>query len=345
MNRLTQKPNNMKIISNVLKILPFLFLTVMFNSCSLNDDGDDVVLRDPTIVDIAASSPSLSLLVEALVAADGNLPAVLSEEGPYTVLAPTNEAFQSFLNDNGFASIQDIPKDVLTQVLLNHVIAADVRSTDLVNEISGYTTTLATGADDENLSLYYSTNSGVMFNGMASVVTGGADIIASNGTIHVVDAVIALPSIADFALSNPALSNLVAALQLADSQDDSPMLVSTLNNNGDLAPFTVFAPTNDAFAALLMELDPEGNTGLGDLDPALVESVLGYHVIAGANVTSDELNSGALTTLGGNITLDAEGLTLTDPNGRVSNIIPTLVDIQATNGVVHAIDLVILPPQ
>lgn len=333
----------MKIISKCSKILPFLFLAVTLSSCS-DDDDVTVMQPDPNIVELAQASPSLSILVDALVAADGNLPAVLSGEGPFTVLAPTNDAFNTFLDDNGFTSLNEVPTDVLSQILLNHVISGEVRAQDLIDAGSGYTTTSATGADGENLSLYFDTSSGVRFNGVSSVTNGGADVEATNGVVHVVDAVIGLPTVVTHALANPALSNLVAALQLADTQAD-PMLIPVLNGNGSLAPFTVFAPTNDAFEALLLELDDTGATELGDLDPALVEAVLLTHVVSGANITSDELASGMVPTLGGDLTLDAGALTLTDPNGRVSNIVPTLINIQGTNGVVHVIDAVLLPQE
>lgn len=91
------------------------------------------------------------------------------------------------------------------------------------------------------------------------------------------------------------------------------------------------------------ELDPSGNTTLTDVDKKTVEAVLTYHVVSG-NVTSDNIPTGVVATLGGNISLSAADLTITDPNGRVSNIIPFLVDIQAVNGVIHAIDKVVLPP-
>jgi uncharacterized surface protein with fasciclin (FAS1) repeats len=294
------------------------------------------------IVETAIATPQLSSLVAALQAADGNLVNVLNGSGPFTVLAPTNDAFDAFLSANGFASLDQVPTDVLSQILLNHVIAGNVTSTTLTTAGSGYANTSATGPGGNNLSLYFNTTTadGVEFNNVSSVVAGGADISATNGTVHIVDAVIGLPTVVDFALANPALSNLVAALQLADSQNPSPGLIPTLQGTG---PFTVFAPTDAAFGDLLLELDPSGNTALGDLDPALVQSVLTYHVVSG-NVTSSQLTTGPVTTLGGTITADASNFTLTDPNDRVSNIITTLVNIQAANGVVHAIDKVILPP-
>ena len=326
----------MKIISKISKITPILALVVLMLSCS---DDDVNTQQEFNIVETALASPNLSNLVAALQAADGNLVNVLSGEGPFTVLAPTNEAFATFLSDNGFASLSEVPTDVLSQILLNHVISGNVTSTDLISAGSGYANTSATGPGNNNLSLYFNTTNGVRFNGVSSVTN--ADIMATNGTIHIVDAVIGLPTVVDFALANPALSNLVAALQSADSQSPSPNLIGTLSGNG---PFTVFAPTDTAFGNLLLELDPSGNTTLGDIAPSTVQAVLTYHVV-GANVTSSQLSSGTVSTLGGNVTVNATNFTITDPNDRVSGIITSLVDIQAINGVVHAIDKVILPPQ
>ncbi|MGM0532400.1 MAG: fasciclin domain-containing protein, partial [Bacteroidota bacterium] len=129
-------------------------------------------------------------------------------------------------------------------------------------------------------------------------------------------------------------SILVAALTREDLTID---FVSALTGEG---PFTVFAPTNAAFAALLDEL---GASSLGDIDTETLEAVLQMHVLAG-NVMSADLSEGlaAETLLGQELTFSLEGgATLTDPNGRVSNI--TAVDIEAQNGVVHVIDEVVLP--
>ena len=326
----------MKIISKTFKILPLLLLMIGFQSCSNDDDNTP---KEMDIVQTAIATPDLSSLVAALQAADGNLVGVLSGNGPFTVLAPTNAAFQKFLTDNGFANLNEVPTDVLSNILLNHVISGNVPSSALIAAGSGYANTNATGPGGKNLSLYFDTAAGVKFNGISTVAA--ADIMATNGTIHVVDAVIGLPTLVDFAAANPALSNLVAALQSADSQTPSPNLIPTLQGDG---PFTVFAPTNDAFASLLNELDPSGNTTLADVDEATVEAILKYHVVGG-NFTSGDLTNGTVTTLGGPVTLSATNLTITDANDRTSNIISTLVDIQAINGVAHAIDKVILPPQ
>jgi uncharacterized surface protein with fasciclin (FAS1) repeats len=206
---------------------------------------------------------------------------------------------------------------------------------------SGYTNTLAETEDGDNLSLYFDGTDGVAFNGMANVAV--ADVIASNGIIHAIDGVITLPTIATFATTNPALSLLVDALAYADTGSPTVPYIDTVSD-AEAGPFTVFAPTNDAFGDVLAELSLTGfGEGAGELNAATTDSVLLYHIV-GANVQSSELQSGTVTTLGGPITADATAFTLTDANNRVSNIVTTLVDIQGINGVVHVIDKVILFP-
>lgn len=283
---------------------------------------------DPTITGLAMMTGDLSTLNEALEIT--GLDVVLDDrDGDFTVFAPTNAAFDAFLAG---AALTDVPVDVLTQVVLNHALTGTFLSTDLS---TSYTTTLATYGDtDNNLSLYINTESGVTLNGISNVAA--ADVTAANGVVHIVDAVIALPTVVTFATADPTFETLVAAL----TRDDQPDYVSVLSTplGTDPAPFTVFAPTNDAFGDLLVEL---GIGGLDDIDTATLTATLNTHVIAGANVRAEDLVSGVVSTLGDDITIDATNATITDPNGRVSNII--VVNVQAANGVVHAIDKVILP--
>jgi uncharacterized surface protein with fasciclin (FAS1) repeats len=324
-------------MKNVLKLNKLLFLltfSFFVISCD-NDDNDAQPLPEElTIVETAAATPELSILVDALTVADGDLLTTLSG-GNFTVLAPTNDAFAAFLSANGFASLDEVPTDVLSNILLNHVITGSVMSTDLASAGSGYTTTNATNMDGDNLSLYFSTSSGVEFNGQSSVVL--ADVPASNGIVHVVDAVIGLPTVVTFATSNPTFETLVAALTRDDLSED---LVSILSTTDEPSPFTVFAPTNDAFASLLSEL---GVDSLGDIDVATLGLTLGTHVVVEANVRSGDLTNGmSITTIGDNLTVSLDaGPQLIDLNDRIANIIA--VDVQAYNGVVHVIDKVVLP--
>lgn len=324
-------------MKNLLKLSKLTFLLfVGFSIQSCSDDDDDVTT--PTgpsnIVEIAMDTPDLSNLVAALSVADGNLVDVLSG-GEFTVLAPTNEAFETFLAANGFMSLSEVPTDVLSNILLNHVISGTINSTNLVDAGSGYSTTNASNMDGDNLSLYFDTSSGVTFNGISSVVA--ADIVASNGIVHVVDEVIGLPTVVTFAVSNPAFSTLVAAMTTEGLSVD---IVSILSSSDEPSPFTVFAPTNDAFGSLLAELELNA---LGDIPVSILEATLGTHVAPEANVRSTDLVDGmSVNTISSTITVSlSDGAKLIDPNGRESNIVA--VDIQAYNGVVHVIDNVLLP--
>ncbi|WP_417196603.1 fasciclin domain-containing protein [Bizionia sp.] len=298
----------------------------------------DGVIGLPDVVDHALANSSFSNLVAALGAADGDLVSVLQGGGPFTVLAPVDAAFANFLADNGFSGLGDVPTDVLSQVLLNHVLAGATFSTDLVNMGAGYTTTSATGAGNNPMSLYFNTAFGVEFNGISTVAI--ADVVGTNGVIHAVDAVIGLPTVVDFALADPTFETLVAALTRDDLTFDYVGTLSTPNGTAP-APFTVFAPTNAAFGDLLTELNV---ATLGDIPEPTLKATLDMHAVAGANVRSSALmDNMTVGTLGGNITANITGgATLTDANGRVSNIIA--VDVQASNGVIHAIDKVVLPP-
>lgn len=163
-----------------------------------------------------------------------------------------------------------------------------------------------------------------------------ADIDVSNGVIHAVDKVIGLPTVVTFATADATFSTLVAAL----TADPGFTYVTTLSSTTAPAPFTVFAPTNTAFGNLLTEL---GANSLGDIPIPTVQATLNTHVIAGANVLSSSLTNGmTVTTLGDSFTINlGTSATFTDLNGRTGNIVVT--DVQASNGVIHVVDKVILP--
>ncbi|BAO74452.1 fasciclin domain-containing protein [Winogradskyella sp. PG-2] len=291
----------------------------------------DAVLGLPDVVDHAINNGGFTALTGALTSE--NLVTTLQGDGPFTVLAPTDTAFGNFTNPNS---------NGLANILLNHVLGGVILSTDLVNAGSGYAYTSASGPNDTDLSIYYDTAGGVVFNGAAEVAV--ADIVGTNGIIHVVDNVIDLPTIATFATTNPALSSLVSALQYADTGAPTVPWIGTVSDV-TAGPFTVFAPTNDAFGNVLTELSLSGfGEGTGELNAATTDAVLLNHVVSG-NIQSSGLPNGTVTTLGGNITADNTAFTLTDGNSRVSNIVTSLVDIQGINGVVHVIDTVILPAE
>ena len=270
------------------------------------------------IVETAMSDEQFSILVDALSKAD--LVSTLEGDGPFTVFAPTNTAFENLLNELGAGSLDDISVDELTSILLYHVKDAQVMSGDLSN---GYTTMLSTGPDSYNNTLLVNTDEGVTLNGSSTVTS--ADIEATNGVVHVIDEVLLPPNVVDIAINNSNFSILVDAVVKAE-------LASTLSGDG---PFTIFAPTNDAFEALFTDL---GVSGIEDLTKEDLTPILQYHVVSG-NVRSGDLSTGAVTTLNGDINVDVgeENVTIN------TDATVTAVDIQGTNGVVHVIDKVLVP--
>ena len=324
----------MNISLKLYKLSLVLFMSFSFISCDVDDNESYSPPPLSTITEFAASNSDLSNLAAALSAADGNLLSLLNG-GNYTVLAPNNWAFEVWLGNNGYTSIDQVPTDILKNILLNHVISGTVRSSDLAATGSGYTSTNATNTDGDFLSMYFSTNNGVVFNGVTTVLN--PDIAASNGVVHVVDLLIELPTVVTFATTNPGFETLVTALTRDDLSED---FVSILSTTTEPAPFTVFAPTNEAFSSLFSELSIDS---LNDIDTATLESTLGTHVVAEVNVRFEDLSDGMLiTTIGDDLTISVgTGPLLVDLNGRTANIIA--VDIQAYNGVIHVIDNVMLP--
>ena len=321
----------MKETTNFFK---FLFISILlgFNLACSDDDDDQIAEEDlQNIVEIALASPELTSLVAALQAADGDLVTLLQSDGPFTVLAPTNAAFTAFLAANGFNSLEDVPTDVLAEILLNHVISADLTSGDLSGLGSGYTSTNASGAGDNNISIYFDTSSGVRFNNTASVTADGADIDASNGTIHIIDAVIPIPSIVQHAANNPNFSSLVVALGAADGD-----LIDVLSGDG---PFTVLAPDNDAFESFLDGAD------LGGVNTAVLSRILLNHVLDGAVSSTDlaSIGAGYTSTSTTGPGQNPMSLYFNTTAGVTFNGISgvTTADIVGSNGIIHAVNTVI----
>jgi len=317
-------------MKNYLGLKHFLLITLITAftfSCSNDDNGS----QSSDNIIMVAENANLTSLVSALQRAE--LVTALEGDGPFTVLAPSNAAFNTFLADNGYATIEDVPIGLLTQVLLNHVISSEIRSNALTSAGSGYSTTLADGpTDGSKLNIYFDARNGVEFNGKAMV--SQADVDASNGVVHVVDEVIDLPSIVTFVASDPNFSDLTAAL----TADGQPNFVSTLStpNGTSPTPFTVFAPVNDAFSKLTDQ--PAG---------ALLTAVLQHHVIAENNILSTDITDGLASpaTLEGdvlNFAVSGASVTITDGAGNSEATIRT-ANLQATNGVIHAIETVLIP--
>jgi len=278
-----------------------------------------------SIVATAQSVPDLSILVEAVVAAD--LATTLSAPGPYTVFAPTNAAFAALLTELGVTKAQLLAdKPLLTAVLTYHVLPAKVLKSQV--QPGKAITTVQGGIFKIDQS------------GMDLVITDGrnrtskitaTDIATSNGVVHLIDKVIlpANKSIVETALSIPDFSILVEAVVAAD-------LATTLSGAG---PFTVFAPTNAAFAALLTELGVTKAQLLAD--KPLLTAVLTYHVLGARALKADIVPGTQPATVQGETFSISPALAITDKRMRTASI--TAADVFTSNGVIHVIDNVILP--
>lgn len=306
-----------------------LFVLGLFAFTACDNDDDDLAPEPMDIVEVASAQDDLSVLVDAL--GQVGLVSTLQGTGPFTVFAPTNAAFQNLLDSNtDWNSLSDIDDATLSNVLKFHVLAADVKAADLSDS---YVTTLASGPDEEQIVLQVDVTNGVKFNGSASPST--TDVATSNGTVHIIDEVMLPPSVVDLAVNNSIFSTLVAALTRSDLTTD---YISILTGSG---PFTVFAPTNDAFQALL---DSNADwSSLDDIPVETLEAVLNYHVVSGANVQSKSLiDDQEVTALGGTFTIDlSEDPIVETTSNQTVNIV--LTDVQGANGVVHVVNEVLLP--
>ncbi|HMC02112.1 MAG TPA: fasciclin domain-containing protein [Flavobacteriaceae bacterium] len=331
-----------------LYLFAFLTLSLFTISCSDDDDNQPMVEPTPNIVEAAQATTDLSLLVDALVQADAGLVDLLQTNGPFTVFAPTNQAFADLLEILGddYNSLADFDtaeeETLLTDILTYHVIAgAEAYSTDLSD---GQMIETAQGE-----SITVSLDGGVFIQDTSDTdaqVTA-ADVATSNGVVHIIDKVILpeaivnslRPNIVETAMAVSDLSLLVDALVQADAG-----LVDLLQTDG---PFTVFAPTNQAFADLLDALGDDYNS-LADFDTTeekeLLAGILTYHVVAGTAAYSTDLSDGQMieTAQGQSITVSLDGGVFiqdaTDTDAQV-----TAADVATSNGVVHIIDKVLLP--
>lgn len=278
------------------------------------------------IVDTAVADGRFTTLAAALGAAE--LVDTLKGEGPFTVFAPTDDAFAALPEGTVESLLLPENKQALTDILLYHVVSGKVMAAD-VTTLTSATTVL--GKD-----VAIKVDMGNVYINEAKVII--TDIETSNGVIHVIDAVLLPPteeameekqSIVEIAVADERFTTLVAALTAAE-------LVDTLNGEG---PFTVFAPTNDAFAAL-----PAGTVEsllLPENKQALTDILL-YHVVSGKVLAADVVTlTAAPTVLGKDITI-----TVKDGKVFLNDTVEVIItDIEASNGVIHVIDAVLLPPQ
>ncbi|MCG8650699.1 MAG: fasciclin domain-containing protein [Pirellulales bacterium] len=269
------------------------------------------------IVETAVKAGKFKTLATALDAAD--LVKTLSGPGPFTVFAPTDEAFAKLPAGTVEMLVKPENKGKLTSILTYHVVPGKVTSSEVV-ELSGAKT-----VNGQRIDIKVAGGK-VMVDGATVTAT---DIKCDNGVIHIIDSVIM-----------PADKNLVEVAQQAGTFNTLIAAAKAAGLAGALTgdePLTVFAPTDEAFKKLpagTVEslLKPENKQGLADL--------LKYHVVAGRVYSEDAVKAKAAKTLQGssvNVSVGKEGARINQ-----SKLLKT--DLDASNGVIHVIDAVLMPP-
>ncbi|KXX69762.1 fasciclin domain-containing protein [Flammeovirga sp. SJP92] len=302
-----------------LDLLKLVFIfSILFTSCTEEDDNQNptnLPANATTIAGIASSTSDFSTLTSALTAA--NLVDTFDDaNGEFTVFAPTNSAFAQLLaENNGISTLDDISSGALDVLLKNHVVKGKVLSSQL--EDGQMVETLA------GTKLEVSISNGVVMVGGVTVTT--PDVEASNGVIHIVDNVI-VPTesltIAQLAISTPDFSTLVTALSTANLV--TPFTVPTNQ-------YTVFAPTNQAFADAGINLD--------ELTEAQLQRILLHHVATNRVLSSGLENGGMVETLAETeLMVKIEGGSV-----MIGEATVVQADVSAYNGVVHAINKVLIP--
>jgi transforming growth factor-beta-induced protein len=305
-----------------ITILTLVVSLMLLGSSCNNDSSDPNISPTQDVMQVADATSNLSTLVAAIDAA--SLRATLAGSGPFTVFAPTNDAFAA-VDADVLTFLLATPAE-LSKVLTYHVVSGKVMSTDLS---SGPVNTLNTGQ-----SVTVDLSSGVKIND-ASVTT--ADVETTNGVVHIIDKVMIpenldlsgmLPSAAEAAIATSELSTLVSILSLPGLSD---ILAAASDDDAEI---TVFAPTNDAFAAVLTAL---GLTSINEIPESVLLDIVTYHIV-GAAALSTDLEATTYETLNG------ESVTVDLSSGvKINEASVSSADIEVSNGVVHIIDGVLLP--
>ncbi len=316
------------------KLAGLCTLAVVVAACGGGDDDPP----PPGTLAAEATARGFTSLVAAANKA-GLVPALSASTSNLTVFAPTDAAFTTLATKLGFASatamVTALDGPTLAKILQYHVLPTRKVASDLVSGVATQATLYT--FEGAATTLGVSTTGGVKLTDevltQASVTT--ADVPASNGVIHVIDKVLVPPgvlTVVQMAQLNPTFSVLVEAVVAAN-------LATTLGGNG---PFTVFAPTDAAFGAALTELTLTKAQLL--TSPGLA-GILTYHVVAGDVRAADVValpKPASVTTLQGAAFTVGATLAITDGRTRVANLAAT--DVIASNGVIHVIDKVLLPP-
>lgn len=330
-----------------MKKILFLFSSALIVLSSCTKESSDLTAERPVVgnlAEVAINQPQLSSLVAAVVKTD--LVGALSDAGlSATVFAPTNDAFSKlpapFNNATNIGAITDQAQiDALKNILLYHVVAAKIMKSQVPAGSTPLATLKAAGPSNDNTIFVSNARNSIVVNGVGRVQR--ADLNATNGVIHMIDDVLipAGQNIAEIAIGNPNFSSLVAALVKTN-------LASVFSGTAD---FTVFAPTDAAFAMLPAPFNNAANisaiTDQSQID--FLANVLKYHVVAGNYFAYDLGQKASITTLADGPNNKLIGMMGFDSgkvkgNGNDEFIETLSANILANNGVIHVIPYVLLP--
>jgi len=330
-----------------------LMAMVAFTSFTIGCSEEKSATPQKTVLDIAVSNENFDVLEAAAIKAGSGVTNVLSGSTPITVFAPTDAAFVSYLGvaneADAISAVNGLTPVAAADLLTFHVLAgSEIKAADITDG----TTAITTARSTNNIAFVTKTSSGVSINN-ARVST--ADVDASNGVIHIIDAVLTPPAgdviaVATSTENAPNFGILAAALTKAN-------LITTLQGSG---PFTVFAPTDDAFLATLQIV--YSSPGLTEAEAINVingltasssplsltslTDILLYHVVPASGYSINLSNNQVLTTAKGaapNTSTIGIGATVTVDGLASDPSTVTAANIPATNGVIHVIDKVLLP--
>ena len=290
------------------------------------------VLGLPTLETFLEADINLSPFYEAALQNNAEIINEFTSEENKTLFIPSADLFTTYWENANLSS------DEINQFFSYHALDGLMITSRLK---TGYTNTLATlniNNEEKALSLYVNKEVGLLLNGTASITV--QDIVTTNGVIHALSDVLTLPTLTDFINADNDLNTLVEAFNREDIvSEDYLGRLATMNDSQ--TPYTVFAPINEAFEDVLIELYPEQNASLEELSEANLISILNLHIAPNLDLELNNYNSSTITTLGGDISIDTESPSLMDSNQRTSNILDNRA--QAMNGSLFKIDTVLLP--